>query len=101
MKQVIVVPAYLGMSPGKVASQCCWAAMLLSSTLVSKRVICKVDTVEDLTDMLKKGYANKFIKVHVVIDEGLTEVPPGSVTAVSFSGFEDDLDRLTRHLKLL
>ena len=44
-KQAIIIPVWLGMSPGKVASQCCHAALKFGK-FEDKRVILRVDSKE-------------------------------------------------------
>lgn len=99
VKQVILVPRWLGMQPGKIASQCCWAAVLFG-VRASKRIILRVDTPEQLEDLI---YAAKSVDLTVeqVVDEGLTEVPPNSITAISIVGEESVVDTVTGGLPLL
>lgn len=102
LKQVILVPTYLNMGVGKIASQCCWAAMESRTHPPDKRIILKVETVDELTALVRKAYAfGNAIVVRIIIDEGLTEVPKGSVTAVSLVGIEEHIDQITGELKLL
>lgn len=101
-KQVILVPTYLNMQPGKVASQCCHAAVRLvrSGHNPDKRIILKVETVDELTALMDQAMTVGLL-VFPIVDEGLTEVPTGSVTAVSIFGAEGVVDGVTGNLSLL
>ena len=99
LKQVILVPLWLKMQTGKVASQCCWAAVR-GGTGVEKRIILKVDTDAEMQRLWFEAENAKLCRFKIT-DEGLTEVPPGSVTAVSFIGEEEEVDKVTRGLPLL
>lgn len=98
LKQVILVPLWLKMQPGKVASQCCHAAVM-GGTGVQKRIILKVDTDAEMRLWAQAEMAKLYR--FKIVDEGLTEVAPDSVTAVSFIGEEEDVDKVTLGLALL
>jgi len=114
-KQSIVLRGDLGMSVGKLVSQACHAAVD-SSELAKKRdhgawrawrdegarkVVLQVDSLEELRELAEK--ADELDIVNVLIqDRGLTEVPPGTTTALGVGpGRSERIDRVTGHLKLL
>ena len=104
IKQVIIVPIYLGMSPGKTASQCCHAAVkpALEGTVVDKRIILRGETPEEIQKLWRHASKVSGLKMRFsIMDEGLTEVPPHSITAISFVGSEEIVDKITGSLKLL
>jgi peptidyl-tRNA hydrolase len=107
IKQVILVPTYLGMSPGKVASQCCHVAVPFGDGVgVQKRIILKVESATHMTSLFKlKAYVNQkndyCIMEHVFTDSApTTEDTAGKVTAVSFIADEAIIDLITGHLEL-
>src|ERR1051326_349906 len=113
MKMAIVVPLSLGMSPGKVASQVAHAALvagLKSQThegFVSwllggmKKIVLETAVESELVDLDNR--AKKFGLVsHLVQDEGLTEVPFGSFTALAIGPANGSIiDEVTGGLALL
>ena len=102
VKQVIIIPSYLGMSPGKVASQACHAAVkaVLGGIVPEKRIILKADSTDQLNALWRLAGQFKLERFRIV-DEGRTEVEPHSVTAVSFIGSEKNVDKVTGSLQLL
>ncbi|MGC8676409.1 MAG: peptidyl-tRNA hydrolase Pth2 [Candidatus Micrarchaeia archaeon] len=115
LKQVIVVRSDLEMGKGKLAAQVAHASLMSyfaaakqDSELTEqwlaegeKKIVLKVDGEE----ALKKLYA-AFQYLHVpcalVEDAGLTELPPGTVTALGIGPWRsEDIDKLTGSLKLL
>ncbi|KUO42618.1 MAG: peptidyl-tRNA hydrolase [Candidatus Hadarchaeum yellowstonense] len=114
-KQVIVVRADLKMSPGKIAAQVAhgsvgaaemarkkhrrWFSLWFSEG--QKKVVVKVNSERELLDLKKKadslGLPNMLIQ-----DAGLTELPPGTVTALGIGPAPNEiLDQVTGGLPLL
>lgn len=107
IKQVIIIPTYLGMKPGKVASQACHAAIAGHKEAwnhafqVEKRIILKADTTDQINALWKQAGKDENLLRIKIVDEGRTEVRPYSVTAISFIGQEKDVDKITGSLPLL
>ena len=100
MKQSIVVPTWLGMSPGKVASQCCHVALKYGRP-ADQRVILKVDSYEQLRGLLRNYAFNGNVTMGVFVDTGpTTQGTEGVITAYSFRGKEEAVDRVTGGLEL-
>ena len=111
LKQVIVVNSGLSMGKGKICAQVAHASLqsYLNSSLPhrdewlksgAKKVVLKA-TEEEIVELAKKadsyGIAFAFIR-----DAGLTQIAPGSLTALGLGPDEEELlDKLTGHLKLL
>lgn len=112
MKQVMVVRTDLKMRKGKIAAQCCHGAIgaykKSPQDKIRKwesgayaKVVLKVQTLEELTD-LKKRADEKGIVNYLVVDAGRTQVPTSSVTVLALGPDDDEiLDELTGDLKLL
>lgn len=109
MKQVIIVPAYLGMSPGKVASQCCHVALPLGdqSEDIQKRAILRVDSkahlnaIRQLWSMAVTLNPDFKPSWYAFVDsEPTTEGTAGKVTAVSIVGEEEIVNDITGTLEL-
>ena len=111
-KQCIVIRSDLNLSKGKIAVQASHAAILAydrsprsirSRWMESgqKKVVLGVKSLEELFSL--KEMAEKLgIPCAVVVDAGLTEVPPGTVTALGLGPERAELlDRVTGKLKLL
>ncbi|KYH36936.1 MAG: peptidyl-tRNA hydrolase [Candidatus Bathyarchaeota archaeon B23] len=114
-KQCIVLRADLGMSVGKLISQACHAAVEASEEAKrrrprvwrrwreegAKKVVLRVESLEELEELAER--AEELDITHVVIrDRGLTEVPPGTITALGLGpDLSERMDRVTGHLKLL
>jgi len=113
-KQVIVVRKDLKMGKGKMAVQAGHAsigAYLLAVKKTPKiakawinegmkKVVVYVDSKKELFD-LKEAIPTKIPKF-VVSDAGLTQLKPGTVTAIGIGPVSDeDIDEYTEHLKLI
>lgn len=110
-KQAIVVRADLKMGKGKIASQSGHAS--IASFLKSdkrdrekwiksgmKKVVLKVSSEKELKDLYKLAKKEK-LPCELIIDKGLTQIPP-SITALGIGPSEDKkIDKITRKLKLL
>jgi PTH2 family peptidyl-tRNA hydrolase len=112
MKQVIVIRTDIGLSKGKIAVQTAHASVSamekVSRTKLGawkkegqKKVVLKVDTLNELLQLKNKCDSMK-IPCSLVADAGLTEVGPGTVTALAI-GPDDDakVDKITGSLKTL
>ena len=115
LKQVIVVRVDLDMSKGKVAVQAAHAAVSAALTAMKhypdwfrewldsgqKKVVLKVSSERELIDIYEKA-RNSGLPAVVIADAGLTELPPGTITAVGIGPAPDErIDRITGHLKTL
>jgi len=111
-KQVIVVRDDLEMSEGKLIAQCCHAAVSAVRKAKKEKFIAwdrggqkkVVLRVKGLDEMLKlKNKCNKLRINHALVaDAGLTELKPGTITAMAI-GPDDEkkIDKVTGSLPLL
>ncbi|MHA1649441.1 MAG: peptidyl-tRNA hydrolase Pth2 [Candidatus Helarchaeota archaeon] len=116
-KQVLVIRNDLGMSCGKIAAQVAHAAVSLYEIAKKtrthkkwlknwikegqKKVVVKTRNEQELLALYEKG---KKLKLPVILiqDRGLTEVPPGTVTALGIGPApEEEVDKVTKKLPLL
>lgn len=114
-KMCIIMRTDLGMSVGKMIAQACHAAVDVSEKSKqenhigwrkwrdegAKKVALQVDNQEELEELAEK--ADRLDIVYSVIqDRGLTEVPPGSITALGLGPERNDkIDKLTGNLPLM
>ena len=108
IKQVILVPTYLGMSPGKIVSQCCHVAVPFSGHGVQKRIILKIDSAKHLETLKRLRDAcwpvlhyDEPTWLEFVDSAPTTEGTEGKITAISIVGQERYVDMVTGHLELL
>jgi len=113
-KQVLILRADLHMSPGKAAAQAAHAAV--SALEIARKtkpewvkawlnegqrkIVLKVKSKDEIVQ-LKKEADLRGLPNAIIEDMGLTELPPGTITALGIGPAPADLiDPLTRHLKL-
>jgi PTH2 family peptidyl-tRNA hydrolase len=115
IKQAIIIRSNLEMSKGKIAAQAAHASLMsyFEAERQDKQVAREwLDTgekkivlkVSDEDSLVKLYNAFKFKKVPcaLVTDAGLTEIPPGSKTALGIGPWKsEEIDIFTRQLKLL
>ena len=114
-KQCIVLRNDLGMSIGKLISQACHAAVesseqakkLKTRTWSSwrregaRKIVLEVCSLPGLEELAERSDKLDIINV-LIRDRGLTEVSPGTSTALGIGPDRSELiDRVTRSLKLL
>ncbi len=114
-KQVIVIRADLNMSVGKIAAQASHAAILSAEkarrikpewwsswfTEGQRKIVLKVNSEDALLSV--KGKAEALgLPIGLVTDMGLTELKPGTLTALGIGPAPSNLiDRVTGNLPLL
>jgi PTH2 family peptidyl-tRNA hydrolase len=114
-KQVIVVRSDLKMSPGKTCAQvahashsAAWAAKKADKSWYDswwaegqKKVVVKVAGEEEIIQLSRDAHANN-LPCYIVNDAGLTELSPGTTTALGVGpGPNEIIDKVTGQLKLL
>jgi PTH2 family peptidyl-tRNA hydrolase len=111
-KQCIVIRDDLKLSKGKLAVQVAHAAVLAmeradKSTVAGwksegqKKVVLKVPTVQDLF-RLREEADQAGLPAAIVQDAGLTEILPGTVTALGIGpGLNRQMDKVTGKLSLV
>lgn len=111
-KQVILVRKDLRWEKGKIAIHVAHAAVgvlkLADKKFLnmwekegSKKVVLKVDNLRQLKEMEEKIRKEK-IPCFLVRDAGLTQLKPGTVTALGIGPVEEEkIDKITGKLKLL
>jgi len=110
-KQAIVVRQDLEMSTGKMIAQACHASLKAYKKADSDEVadwesggskkVILAPGQESLEDIFNQAKRNK-IPAALVKDAGLTEVEPGTKTAVGIGPAEESkIDNITGHLKLV
>jgi PTH2 family peptidyl-tRNA hydrolase len=115
LKQVIVVRRDLKMSKGKTCAQVAHASVSsLEEARKSrpewveewfrqcqKKVVLGVQSLDELLALERKARELK-LPCYLVSDAGLTELKPGTITALGIGPAPSDLiDKVTGHLKLL
>lgn len=106
MKQVVIVNKNIKMSAGKIAAQVAHASLgawlknknkkWLKSGM--KKVVVKGQNLEEIQKQANKLGINSFL----VSDAGLTELEPGTITALGLGPAEEELlDKITGDMPLL
>ena len=112
MKQIIVIRKDLKMGAGKIAAQASHAS--LSAYLKAKKadkeswikqgmkkVVLKVSSEKEIMDFCKMARDEK-LSCELIHDAGLTQVDPGTITALGIGPADDrKIDKITGKLKLL
>jgi len=114
-KQVILIRTDLKMGTGKKCAQSCHAS-LSSADLVriknkdvwkkwkntgQKKVVLKISSMEELNEIVS-NLEKKDILFFLVRDAGLTQLTPGTTTALGIGpALSETLDKVTGDLKLL
>jgi len=111
-KQVIIVRKDLKWGKGKMASHVAHASVgslrKVNEDVIqkweeegAKKVVLKVNSLEELKDIYKKVKKKKFPCV-LVADAGLTQLPRGTTTTLGISPVKEKvIDKVTGKLKLL
>lgn len=114
-KQVILVRTDLGMSTGKKCAQACHASVSSSNATRKtnkkawkdwinsgqKKVILKIGSKEELVKIYQKVQKEK-IPCFMVRDAGLTQLSPGTTTALGIGPvLSSEIDKITGELSLL
>ena len=112
MKQVIVIRTDLKMEKGKLSSQTAHAsiASFLKAPESSKKswlnegmkkVVLKVSSEKELKELCNLAKKEK-LPCELISDRGLTQVEPGSITALGIGPADErKIDKITGKLKLL
>ncbi|HVC58503.1 MAG TPA: peptidyl-tRNA hydrolase Pth2 [Candidatus Acidoferrales bacterium] len=115
IKQAIIIRTDLEMSRGKMAAQVAHASLMsyFEAEKVDKavakewlatgerKIVLKVSD-EDSLIRLYKAFEFKKVPAALVTDAGLTQIPPGSKTALGVGPWwEGEIDQFTKPLKLL
>lgn len=111
-KQVIIIRKDLKMGKGKLVAHCIHAAIgslrasdentvKLWEDEGAKKIVLKVNDLKELMSIKKKVNDAK-IPHHLVKDAGLTQLKPGTVTALGIGPYDEKkIDKVTGKLKLL
>ncbi len=114
-KQVILIRTDLKMGTGKKCAQSCHASVSASDFVRiqnksiwknwknsgQKKVVLKIESLDQLKELVNKLESNK-IPNFVVSDAGLTQLAPGTITAVGIGPtLSSEIDKITGDLKLL
>ncbi|MEM1508712.1 MAG: peptidyl-tRNA hydrolase Pth2 [Thermofilaceae archaeon] len=115
MKQVIIVRVDLKMGKGKLAAQVAHAAVTASEITRRERpdwfekwmqegqrkVVLKTTSLEELLKLHDEALKLK-LPAALISDMGLTQLPPGTTTALAIGPAPEELvDAITGHLRLL
>jgi PTH2 family peptidyl-tRNA hydrolase len=118
LKQVYIVRTDLDMGKGKIAAQCCHAAVKAYRDISamdapakesldqwewqgSRKVVVKISSEEELRDVIMSA-KKKGLYATTIRDAGKTQIPSGSMTVgVIGPANEKEIDQISGHLKLL
>lgn len=111
-KQVMIIRDDIGMTTGKKCVQCCHASIgshkKVNKSIIKKwesegqkKVVLEVNSKKELLKLFKQTKKEK-IPCFLVEDAGLTELKPGTITALGIGpAKEEKLDKITGSLRLL
>lgn len=114
-KQVIALRADIAMSPGKMIAQGAHVAVLASEIAMRekpedyaawkleghKKIVCKVESVDAIKELENKS-RELGIPCATIADFGLTELEPGTITAIAIGpALATSINPVTKKLKLL
>ncbi|MHA1819734.1 MAG: peptidyl-tRNA hydrolase Pth2 [Promethearchaeota archaeon] len=115
-KQVIVIRTDLKMKTGKKCAQACHASLSAAEIARSKspqkylewkklsgqrKIVLKVSSEEEIRDLYQKVISDD-IPAYLVMDAGLTQLEPGTITALGIGpDLSSRIDKFCRDLKLL
>ena len=114
-KQVIVVRSDLKMSPGKTCAQVAHASHSAAEAAKKteekwydawwsegqKKVVVKAASEDEIIQLFHDAHSSS-LPCYIVNDAGLTELAPGTTTALGIGpGPNEIIDKVTGHLKLL
>lgn len=114
-KMVIAIRTDLKMTKGKIAAQASHAAVICVEEAKrnkqnwlktwfyegQKKVVVQVSSKEELELVYQKARSNN-LPCSFINDAGMTELPPGTPTAVAIGPApNENIDRITSNLKLL
>ena len=114
LKQVIVIRSDLGMGKGKLASQTAHASIEAMDKTLKKepewvgewkesgmaKVVLKIGSEKELLELFEK--VKKLIPTALIHDAGRTQIESGTPTCIGIGPApESEIDRFTKHLKLL
>ncbi|XP_063900150.1 peptidyl-tRNA hydrolase 2, mitochondrial-like isoform X2 [Zophobas morio] len=109
MKMALVVRTDLNMKSGKIAAQCCHAAVGVYCKLqksnpklnAQPKIVLKIPDERSLVDIMHKAKSLGLCTV-LITDAGRTQVPSGSKTVLAVGpGPSQIINECTGHLKLL
>lgn len=67
----------------------------------ARKVVLKVDTLEELVELSRKADTHGIVNI-LIVDRGLTEIPPNTATALGLGPDKNEImDKVTGNLKLL
>ncbi len=115
IKQVIIVRSDLKIGKGKLSAHVAHASLegykiakAKDASVVSewegegqKKVVVKVKDEAEMLELYEKAKRAR-VPCALISDAGLTQIAPGTITALAVGPWnEEEVDRLTGHLKLL
>lgn len=112
MKQVIVMRTDLKMGKGKIAAQACHASLNCYKKANNsdirkweidgqKKVVLKISSEQELLELYSLVKAST-LPCSLITDAGHTQIEPATKTCLGIGpGPDEEIDKLTGHLKLL